>query len=207
VFLEFLGRLDQQVKLRGFRIELGEIEAKLGEHPLVRESAAALYAGPDGERALVAYVAVSGEAVVTAADLRQYLSARLPEYAVPGRFVVLDALPRSNNGKLDRRRLPAPAVEASPGTEFVPPRNALEEAIADHWGQLLGVEAVGAYDDFFTLGGHSLLATRSLSYLRELLGLELHLGDFFRTPTVAGLAEVAAEQLLAGADLSDLAWD
>ncbi len=194
--IEYLGRLDFQVKLRGFRIELGEIESALLATPGVREAAVALRTGPAGP-ALAAYLvldAISGDAEAVAADLRR----RLPEPMVPSRFVVLAALPLTPSGKVDRRALPEPAwaepAWGEAGGERVAPRTPLEELIAGAWEEVLGADSVGAFDDFFALGGHSLLATRVASRLRRLLGVELPLRTLFERPTVAGLAAFVEEE-------------
>jgi amino acid adenylation domain-containing protein len=187
--LEYLGRIDHQVKLRGFRIELGEIEAMLRQHPGVREAVVLAREDTPGDTRLVAYpVAASGQHV-TAAQLRSFLQARLPEYMVPASFVIVEGLPFTPNGKLDRRALPPPD-RARPmlDEEFVPPRTPLETVIAAAFGQVLGVDRVGANDSFFGLGGHSLLATQAVSRLRHSFRAEVPLRLLFEAPTVAGLA-------------------
>ncbi|HMB54809.1 MAG TPA: amino acid adenylation domain-containing protein, partial [Thermoanaerobaculia bacterium] len=194
--LDFLGRLDHQVKLRGFRIELGEIESVLGEHAAVREATVVVHRDEAGDSHLAAYwVAEDGEAAGAGAresDLRTHLAAQLPAYMVPALWSRLDALPRTPNGKLDRAALPAP--ERSSGTAYRPPRGALEERLAGLFTDLLASERVGRDDDFFRLGGHSLSATRLLARVRQATGVDLHLGRFFAAPTVAGLAaDVTAE--------------
>ncbi len=181
--LEFLGRMDQQVKVRGFRIEPGEIEARLREHPGVREAAVLAREDAPGQTRLVAYVV--GEADAEA--LRAYLGRSLPEHMVPGAFVALERLPLTPNGKLDRGALPAPEHEAA--AEYVAPRTATEEVLAGIWAEVLGVERVGVTASFFALGGHSLLATRVVSRARQALGVELPLRALFEAPTVAALAE------------------
>ncbi|HEY2295664.1 MAG TPA: amino acid adenylation domain-containing protein [Thermoanaerobaculia bacterium] len=184
--LEFLGRRDQQVKIRGFRIELGEIEAALAGHPAVRQ-VAVLVRDVEGDKRLVAYLTL--DAPVDPAGLRGYLQRKLPAHMVPGAFVVLDALPLSPNGKVDRRVL---AASAEPGAAqvFTAPRTPLEEMTAGILAAVLGVERVGIHDDFFALGGHSLLATRLVSRLRAVLGVELPVRQVFETPTVAALTPV-----------------
>ncbi|HVR99225.1 MAG TPA: amino acid adenylation domain-containing protein, partial [Thermoanaerobaculia bacterium] len=176
--LEFLGRLDHQVKVRGFRIEPGEIEAALARHPGVAEAAVVVR-----EDRLVAYVAPGPDA----AELRAFLRERLPEYMVPSSWVVLERLPRTPNGKVDRRALPA-LLERRVERRFTAPRTPVEELLAGIWSDLLRVERVGADDDFFDLGGHSLLATQVVSRLRGALGVELPLRSLFEAPTVAALA-------------------
>jgi amino acid adenylation domain-containing protein len=189
--LLFLGRTDQQVKIRGFRVELGEIEAALARHPAVREAAAAAREDEQGGRLLVAYLAA--DPVPTARELREFLRRTLPEHMVPSIFVHLDALPRTPNGKLDRRSLPAPGAAAADLAEpFVAPRSPLERRLAALWSELLGLSRIGIDDDFFALGGHSLTATRMLARLRDGCGVELTLATLFAAPTVAALAATIA---------------
>ena len=184
--VEFLGRVDDQVKIRGFRVEPGEVRAILATHPALRE--AAVVARDDGgERRLVAYVA--GDRVEVAA-LREYLEARLPSHMVPAAWVVLDALPLSPNGKVDRRALPAPGAPERE-TGYVEPRTDAERTIAAVWAEVLGVERVGIHDSFWELGGHSLKAMRLMPRLAAALGVELPLRLLFEAPTVAALAERA----------------
>ncbi|HEX9939569.1 MAG TPA: amino acid adenylation domain-containing protein, partial [Longimicrobium sp.] len=179
--LEFVGRNDLQVKVRGFRIEPGEIEARLAEHPQVRESVVLAREDAPGEKRLVAYVV--GEA---AADvLRAHLAGRLPEYMVPSAFVRLEALPLTPNGKLDRRALPAPDAPAARAYEA--PVGETEEALAEIWAEVLGVERAGRRDNFFELGGHSLLAVRVISRVRQVVGAEVALADLFERPVLADL--------------------
>ncbi len=190
--LEFLGRIDTQVKVRGFRIELGEIEAALGGHPSVRQAVVGVR-GEGGDQRLVAYLVALAAAAAPAADeLRDFLRRSLPEYMVPAAFVVLESLPLTPSGKVDRKALPAP--EAGPAeTGYVAPRGPVEELVAAIWAEVLRVERVGARDNFFALGGHSLLATQVVSRLRTALGVELPLQRLFATPTVAGLAQAVEE--------------
>ncbi|HVB29717.1 MAG TPA: amino acid adenylation domain-containing protein [Terriglobia bacterium] len=192
--IEFLGRGDHQVKIRGFRIELGEIEAALRQHPTVREAAVlAREDAPGGplasfrrEKRLVAYVVAES----TADELRRFLKDKLPDHMVPSVFVLLDALPLLPNGKIDRRALPAPD-RSRPELDkaFVAPRTPTEELLAEIWAQVLDIERVGIYDNFFDLGGHSLLATQLVSRMREAFQVEILLRRLFEVPTVAGLAE------------------
>ena len=184
--LEFLGRMDQQVKVRGFRIEPGEIEAALAAHPGVRECVV-VAREEGGDRRLVGYVVPAEGAVPSAGELREHLRARLPEHMVPSAFVLLDALPLNANGKVDRRALPAPEYAA--GADFAEPRTPTEELLAGIFAEVLGVERVGLHDEFFELGGHSLLATRVVSRIRQGLAIELPLRALFEHPTVAALAE------------------
>jgi amino acid adenylation domain-containing protein len=191
--LEYLGRLDQQVKIRGFRIELGEIEAALVEHPRVREAAVVALEGEGGELRLAAYVvALEGEEL--ASELHGYLREKLPLYMVPAAFVTLDTLPLTNNGKLDRKRLPAPdLVQRNTARSFEAPRTETEERVAEIWRQVLRVEQVGVHDDFFELGGHSLLATQVMSRVQEAFGVEVALRELFERPTVGELAQKVEE--------------
>ena len=182
--LEFLGRLDHQVKVRGFRIELGEIEAVLARHPAVRE-VVAVARDVRGERRLIAYVAAADETAL--GDLRGFAARSLPDYMVPETVVVLPALPLTPNGKVDRRALPEPALPARPLASVLP-RTPVEDVIASIWAQVLGLERVGIHENFFQLGGHSLLATRVVSRLREAFGLDVPVRTMFEAPTVAGLA-------------------
>ena len=186
--LEYAGRTDFQVKIRGFRVEPGEVEAAIGTHPAVREAAVAV-PGERAERRLVAYV-VPAEAATAGTDaLRAHVAARLPEHMVPSAWVVLQAMPLTPSGKVDRRALPAPDLEASSAGR-VPPRTPAEELVAGIWEHVLGVRP-GVHDNFFELGGHSLRATQVVSRVREAFGAELPLRALFEAPTVAGLAERA----------------
>jgi amino acid adenylation domain-containing protein/non-ribosomal peptide synthase protein (TIGR01720 family) len=185
--LEHLGRMDQQVKVRGFRIEPGEVEAALLAHPRVAQAAVAVR-GEGDEAALAAYV-VPSAAGVEAAELRDALRARLPEHMVPSAFVVMDRLPLTANGKLDRAALPEPGTAAESGGGYVAPRTPAEELLAGIWAEVLRRDRVGVEDDFFALGGHSLLATRTVARVREAFGVELTVRALFEAPTVAALAE------------------
>jgi amino acid adenylation domain-containing protein len=201
--LQYLGRIDQQVKLRGFRIELGEIEAALRAHPDLAAAACLLREGGPAGKRLVAYVVAAGGRAPGAGELRRWLGERLPDHMVPAAFVVLDAFPLTAHGKLDRRALPEPQA-ARPELEaaFLPPRTPIEEVLAGLWADLLAVDRVGVEDSFFALGGHSLLATRLLARVRESFGADLSLRDLFAAPTVAALGravEAGMRGLPAGA--------
>jgi amino acid adenylation domain-containing protein len=185
--LEYLGRIDQQVKLRGFRVEPGEVEAVLRRHPAVREAVAVVRDDAPGGARLVAYVVPAAGAAPDAAELRAWAAGRLPESMVPSAWVALDALPLTATGKTDRRALPPPERTAD-ADAYVPPRTPTEELLAAIWAEVLGAERVGAADDFFALGGHSLLATRVVARIRDALGVELPLRALFEAPTVAALA-------------------
>lgn len=187
--LEFLGRLDGQVKLRGHRIELFEIETALAEHPRVAQCVVVLRKeGEDGGR-LVAYFVPRPGASVGAAPLREHLSARLPEPMLPAAFVPLERLPVTSTGKLDRRALPAPASgHLASGREHVAPRSLIESGLAEIWRVCLGVERIGLHDDFFELGGHSLVALRLVAAIESRFGRRLSPEDLYRGPTIAALA-------------------
>ncbi|MEO3974855.1 amino acid adenylation domain-containing protein [Streptomyces sp. CAU 1734] len=192
--VEFLGRGDNQVKIRGYRVELGEVETHLARLPGVDQAVAAAR-GPAGEQVLVGYLVPAADtAPPPVADMRRLLAEKLPDYLVPSRFVVLPELPRQAHGKVDRRALPEPgAAGAGEGAEYVTPRTPTEETIAGVWADLLGLERVGADDDFFDLGGHSLMAMRMVAALRKLLGPDagITLMDVFQERTVAALATLA----------------
>ncbi len=184
--LEFVGRVDFQVKVRGFRIEPGEVEAAVAAHPAVRQALVLVREDRPGDRQLIAYVTAADGASAEPRALREWTAERLPDYMVPAAFVVLERLPLTPNGKVDRGALPPPVREA--GESFVAPRTGLEREIAAAWEEVLQVERVGVDDNFFELGGHSLLLARLHRRLRDALGLELSVVDLFRFPTVAALA-------------------
>ena len=186
--LEFLGRVDQQVKVRGFRIELGEVEAELNRHPAIRESIVLVRPNAAGLTRLVAYVILSPGHSVTRSELKAHLKKRLPDYMIPSTFMFLGALPLTRNGKVDRKALPLPS-EADLESIFVAPRTPLEEVLVGVWEEVLKVDRVGVHDSFFELGGHSLLATQAVSRLRQILQVELPLRSLFEMPRVADLAE------------------
>jgi amino acid adenylation domain-containing protein len=192
--LEFLGRLDNQVKLRGFRIELEEIETALSQHPQVREAVVLLREDRPGNRRLVSYVVPQDPLRAASADLRGFLKEKLPEYMLPVAFVTLDALPLTPNGKVDRRALPAP-----PGTrpefvhEYVSPRTPIQQEMVALWAELLGVGRVGVLDNFFALGGDSLLAVRLFARIEKQYHRVLPLAVLFQQGTIAGLAELLAD--------------
>ncbi|WP_327675288.1 non-ribosomal peptide synthetase [Kitasatospora sp. NBC_00458] len=185
--IEFLGRIDGQVKLRGFRIELGEIEAVLSRHPAVRQVIVVAREDRPGDTRLVGYcAATSDDPAGLAAGLRRFAAESLPAYMVPSAVTVLPALPLNANGKVDRRALPAPDLGAD--AEGRAPRDDRERTLCALFGEVLGIDGITIDDDFFELGGHSLLATRLVGRARTELGAELAIGDLFQAPTVAALA-------------------
>jgi len=186
--MEFLGRIDNQVKIRGYRIELGEVEAVLAQHASVREAVVTTREDASGDQHLIAYLIPHTLARITE-DVRAYLKAKLPPYMVPSAFVFLEAFPLTPNGKIDRKALPAPTqslLEA--GHAYVAPRTPIEETVAGIWSEVLGVQQVGVYDNFFALGGHSLRAMQFINRVRSSFAVELPLRSLFGTPTVADLA-------------------
>ncbi|MDQ3804120.1 MAG: amino acid adenylation domain-containing protein, partial [Acidobacteriota bacterium] len=188
--VEPLGRADCQVKIRGFRIELGEIESVLGQHPAVSEAVALAREDAPGDKHLVAYLVREGGTSATPAELRNFLKQRLPDYMLPSAFVVVEAMPLTPNGKLDRRALPAPEPELPAMDESVVASQApVDELLAAIWAEVLGVREVGPGDNFFELGGHSLQATKVLARVREAFHVELPLRALFESLTLKELAE------------------
>ena len=184
--VEYRGRNDDQVKMRGYRIELGEIEAQLARHAQVREAAVVLREGEGGEKQLVAYL-TTRDAGVKVEELRAHLCGTLPEHMIPTAFVVLSRLPLTPSGKLDRRSLPAPQLDAYATREYQPPQGEVEEILSGIWQQVLRVQQVGRHDNFFELGGHSLLMVQMIERLRR-VGLSLAVRRIFETPTLVDLA-------------------
>ncbi|HEX6718884.1 MAG TPA: amino acid adenylation domain-containing protein [Pyrinomonadaceae bacterium] len=200
--LEFLGRVDDQVKLRGVRIELGEIEATLRRHSDVREAVAVVREFAVGDPRLVAYV-VSNNGVDQTA-LREYLRGKLPEYLLPSAFVLLEKLPLLPSGKVNRKALPAPEITRQAVAEaYGAPRNAMEEIIAAIWSELLGVKRVGVYDNFFELGGHSLLAAQIIVRVRDKFAVDVPLESLFDSPNVAGMTVAVMQSQSQMLDLSE----
>ncbi len=197
--LEFLGRLDHQVKIRGHRIELGEIESALLAHDQVREAVVLAREDQPGDKRLVAYAAPSAETAVSPTDLREHLQAGLPPYMLPSAFVVLESLPLTPNGKLDRKALPAPDGHPQLDDQYVPPRSPVEEQLCAIWQEVLHLERVGVQDNFFRLGGHSLLATQVISRVRGAFQVELPMAALFACPTVTALAQALQRRWSAGA--------
>jgi amino acid adenylation domain-containing protein len=195
--IEFCGRIDHQVKLHGYRVELGEIEGALREQAEVQDAVVLLREDASGDRQVVAYVAAkpANQALfvdeLTPAILREFLKGRLPQYMVPSAFVLMDRLPLTANGKLDRQGLAALSVEsAEPARDFVAPRTETEKALAAIWSPLLKLENVGINDDVFDLGAHSLMAMKALTQIRDVFEVSLALRNLFEHPTIAGLAQI-----------------
>jgi acyl-CoA synthetase (AMP-forming)/AMP-acid ligase II/acyl carrier protein len=191
--VEVLGRTDHQVKIRGFRIELGEIESVLREHDGVGDAVVVDLEAPSGGRRLVAYLTAAGERAPTSSDLRRHLRSRLPDYMVPALFVTLNVIPRTPNGKTDRKALPAPERErVSAEPQIAAPNTETERIVAQIWSEALGVERVGLYDNFFDLGGHSLLAVETMVKLEQQTGVKLN-PVVVRTQTLGQLAAMVEE--------------
>jgi amino acid adenylation domain-containing protein len=187
--IEFLGRLDHQVKLRGHRIELGEIESVIRSHENVRECVVVIREMAPGDQRLLAYIVPARANGALANELRHHLEAKLPSYMMPNDFVTLEKLPLTPNGKIDRKALPAPdKTRADSQASFVEPRSEMEREIAKLWQELLHVEQVGLNDNFFDLGGHSLLVVQMQAKLREAFGVQLPIVRLFQHPTVSALA-------------------
>lgn len=194
--IEFLGRNDHQVKIRGFRVELGEVESALGQHPAVRGSAAVVRQDHLENKRLVAYLVLNQEPATTTNELRDFVSKKLPAYMVPSTFSVLNALPLTPSGKIDRQALPEPEWTGRDLDQaFVAPSTPEEEALASIWTGLLGVQQPGVHDSFFELGGHSLLAMQVVSRVRDTFDVELRVRSLFEAPTIAGLAQIIAQML------------
>jgi len=200
--LEYIGRRDEQVKVRGYRIELGEVEAVLKEHSAVREAVVILTRDAATGKRLVAYVvqadaAGEAESDLSPTTLREYLQERLPDYMVPSAFLLLDTLPLTAHGKLDRRALlESGASRLEVETVYVAPRTSIEEQLAGIWSEVLRVDRVGIHDNFFALGGQSLLAMQVISRVRKAFQIELPVYPLFANPTVEGLAATVAQNQL-----------
>jgi acyl-coenzyme A synthetase/AMP-(fatty) acid ligase/acyl carrier protein len=197
--LEFLGRLDHQVKVRGFRIELGEIERALAEHPDVAQAVATLREDLPGQKQIVAYIVGRHQEAWqdSAGALRAFLAARLPDYMIPAHFVPLGQLPVGASGKVDRAALPAPDRDrAALGNGFVAPRTPIEERLAAIWAGVLDLGRVGIHDNFFHLGGHSLLLTQVLYQVQKSFQMQVPLRALMEQPTIAELALTIEELML-----------
>jgi len=183
--IEFAGRTDDQVKIRGYRVELKEIESVLGSHSGVREVAVIARENEAGEKSLIAYVVPSREQTPTGAELRTYLKQKLPNYMVPAAFVLLEAMPKTPNGKVNRRGMPAPKpADFAEANEYVAPTDELEANLARIWGAVLSKEKIGIRDNFFDLGGHSLLAARLMHRIEQAYGQRIPLAALLQAPTI-----------------------
>ncbi len=189
--LEFVGRIDNQVKVRGFRIELGEIENILARHPGIRQAAVLAREDNPQDKRLVAYIVPRPELDLTTDRLRSYLKDQLPEYMIPSAFVLLDDLPLTPNGKIDRKALPSPDQNRlGIGGRYQSPRTTMEQALAGIWAEVLGVDKVGIHDNFFDLGGHSLVAVRLVNLIKRKIGLTLRIAHIYQAPTVKQMAGI-----------------
>jgi pyochelin synthetase len=200
--IEFLGREDLQVKIRGYRLELGEIEAALEQHPDLKTAIVTTVGEQSERKTLAAYIVPNRDRVPDRDELQKFLSTKLPRYAIPSSFIKMDNLPLSSNGKVDRRMLPIPEIDDSKlEVSFVEPRDFTEKKLADIWAELLKIEKIGIYDNFFfDLRGDSLLATQAVSRIREAFRIDLSLRHFFETPTVAELAVTIVEKITENSD-------
>ncbi len=188
--IDFLGRIDNQVKLRGFRIELGEIEAALAQHPTIRQTTVLLREDQVGEQRIVAYVVPHEKATPTPTELRDFIKEKLPQYMIPSALMILEKLPLTPNGKLDRRALPVPEdIRLQLEVTYVKPQTNIEQLIAEIWQKVLKVKKVGIYDNFFELGGHSLLMVQIQSQLQQSLDRKLPIVELFQYPTIHALAQ------------------
>jgi acyl-coenzyme A synthetase/AMP-(fatty) acid ligase len=202
--IEYLSRLGQQVKLRGYRIELAEIEAVISRHPAIQEIAVIAREDRETDKYLAAYLVLKPACVLTAQDLQTYLQAKLPDYMIPSAFAYLSALPLNPNGKVDRRNLPVPEmIRLMPEGTYVAPQTPQEESLARIWTEILGLEQVGIYDNFFKLGGHSLLATQITSRIRTDFHVDLPLRVLFDTPTIDGLARAITTRQQASSNVQE----
>ena len=195
--IELLGRIDHQVKVRGFRIELGEIEAVLRQHPALRDAVVIAREDVPGDKRLVGYV-VAADSSPTTGELRSFLQKKLPDYMVPGVFVISKALPLTPNGKVDRQALPSPDRSRINVTDdFESPRTSMEAAIAGIWQDLLKLDQISVYDNFFDLGGHSLLSTQFVARLDKALGVHINPRELMYQ-TLRQLAAVCEERIHSG---------
>jgi acyl carrier protein len=182
------------VKIRGFRIEPGEIESVLTQHSGIAEAVVVVREDTPGDRRLVAYVVTAAGGGVVIDEVREWVKARLPEYMVPASVMVLDGLPVTGNGKLDRRALPVPEYVSEVG--YVAARNPTEEALAEIWADVLGATRAGVHDNFFDLGGNSILSLQIVESIQLEFGIDLPVRVFFDSPTIAALADAVEEQIL-----------
>jgi amino acid adenylation domain-containing protein len=203
--VEFLGRNDDQVKIRGLRIELGEIESALRNHPAVKQAVVIAWQTQVTDKRLVAYIVPNAVQFPNSHELKGYLQQYLPSYMIPAHFILVDAVPLTPNGKVDRRALPEPDPQAIRETVFIAPQTQLQELLAGIWADVLHLNTVGVQDNFFELGGHSLLATQIISRIRRMLHVDMPLRTLFESPTVAAMAvAIDAMQKNAGFEIPPL---
>ena len=208
--IEFLGRVDNQIKIRGFRVELSEIEAVLSQHLVVKEAVVMAAEDIPDDKYLVAYIVPNQEQRLTpevqnvASLLHQFIKEKLPEYMIPRAYVLLEYLPLTPNGKVDRHALPMPDITTFNNQDYVAPRSQVEELLAEIWAKVLGKEQVGVHDNFFELGGHSLLATQLISRIRDTFRVDLSVRNLFETPTIAQLAKYIDTMCWVTEDVSNI---
>lgn len=189
-----LGRKDSQVKIRGFRVELGEIQTILLQHPGIKETVVMLFELRPGEKQLVAYLVCNQGKAPGIFELRSYLAMRLPDYMIPHKFVFLESLPMTAHGKLDRKSLPIPG-EPSRESEYIAPRNKLEEQITIIWQKILKINHIGINDNFFVLGGDSLLAAQILIKIEECFSIELFMTNIYESPTISAISPIIDKKI------------
>jgi acyl carrier protein len=191
--IEYLGRIDHQVKIRGFRIELGEIENALHKHPAIAEAVVMAINDPGGDNTLCAYIVSStkSQEELNSDNIKAYLGQTLPGYMIPSYFIPLEKIPLTASGKVDRKSLPPfePGKTLCSGTNYEKPRNDIEEKLAALWQELLKVERISVYDNFFNLGGHSLKAMNLINQIYNIYNLEIPLRVIFDNPTIPGIAQ------------------
>ncbi|WBW99496.1 non-ribosomal peptide synthetase [Oceanirhabdus sp. W0125-5] len=185
--IEFLGRIDQQVKIRGFRVELGEIESRLASHEEIKEAVVLAKENEEGNKYLCAYLVTYIE--LTVRELRRYLSKTLPDYMIPTKYIRLDKMPVTSNGKVNRKALPVPEGNMETGVEYAPPTNEIQEKLVQVWEEVLGVNRVGINDNFFDMGGHSLKAIKLMSKIHKIFNVEVPLSEIFNRPVLKELAK------------------
>jgi acyl-coenzyme A synthetase/AMP-(fatty) acid ligase len=204
--IEFLGRVDQQVKLRGQRIELGEIEAALDQHSFILQSAVILHKDFRGEQRLIAFVTTEPGTTLTTREVREFLKGRLPDYMIPSLLITLDSMPLTASGKISRKGLPAIELSLLESERSLDvPRNPVEQVLIGLFADILGLDHVGIHDDFFEIGGHSILAARLVSQIKEIFQFELSLRTFFEERTAARLAAIMVADAAMGSTVQRIA--
>ncbi|MBD2562853.1 MULTISPECIES: amino acid adenylation domain-containing protein [Nostoc] len=188
--IEYLGRIDNQVKVRGFRIELGEVEAVLSQYGDVEGCCIIAHEDTPGDKRLVAYLVAHQNSTPTISELRQFLKAKLPDYMVPSTFVMLEEMPLTPSGKVDRRALPAPDLHSNNSDKYVAPRNQVELELTQIWSRVLKVDKVGVKDNFFDLGGHSLLTPYLMAQIKKQFGKDIAIASLYQNPTIEQLATI-----------------